>query len=227
MGDADSRITVAMVDDQPMFRAGIRMLIESQDDLQYLGEASNGQEAVELAAKTHPDVMLMDLRMPVVDGVTATRKIVQHADSLGTDKPKIIALTTFNRDQAVVEAVQAGASGYLLKSAEPEFLLAAIRTVHSGYSVIAPGSIHTLFEHAARNVATMGPELSVLDVLSVRERDIFVLAAKGLSNSDLAESLFVSEATIKTHLRSVLDKLLLRNRLQLVAFAHERRLMGN
>lgn len=227
MGDADSRITVAMVDDQPMFRAGIRMLIESQDDLQYLGEASNGQEAVELAAKTHPDVMLMDLRMPVVDGVTATRKIVQHADSLGTDKPKILTLTTFNRDQAVVEAVQAGASGYLLKSAEPEFLLAAIRTVHSGYSVIAPGSIHTLFEHAARNVATMGPELSVLDVLSVRERDIFVLAAKGLSNSDLAESLFVSEATIKTHLRSVLDKLLLRNRLQLVAFAHERRLMGN
>ncbi|MDO5745946.1 MAG: response regulator transcription factor, partial [Micrococcaceae bacterium] len=114
MGDADSRITVAMVDDQPMFRAGIRMLIESQDDLQYLGEASNGQEAVELATKTHPDVMLMDLRMPVMDGVTATRKIVEHADSLGTDKPKIIALTTFNRDQAVVEAVQAGASGYLL-----------------------------------------------------------------------------------------------------------------
>ena len=226
MSDADSRITVAMVDDQPMFRAGIRMLIESQEDLQYLGEASNGQEAVELAAKTHPDVMLMDLRMPVMDGVTATRKIFQHADSLGTDKPKIIALTTFNRDQAVVEAVQAGASGYLLKSAEPEFLLAAIRTVHSGYSVIAPGSIHTLFEHAARNVATMGPDLSVLDVLSVRERDIFVLAATGLSNGDMAESLFVSEATIKTHLRSVLDKLKLRNRLQLVAFAHERRLLG-
>ena len=128
--------------------------------------------------------------------------------------------------QAVVQAAQAGASGYLLKSAEPEFLLAAIRTVHSGYSVIAPGSIHSLFEHAARNVPAAGPDLSVLNVLSVRERDVFLLAAKGLSNGEMAESLFVSEATIKTHQRSVLDKLELRTWLQLVAFAHERRPLG-
>ena len=104
----------------------------------------------------NPDVMLMDLRMPVLDGVTATQRILQQADAEGGNKPKIIALTTFNRDQAVVEAVQAGASGYLLKSAEPEFLLAAIRTVHSGYSVIAPGSVHELFQHAARTLALRG-----------------------------------------------------------------------
>lgn len=226
MADAGTAITVALVDDQPLFRAGIRMLIESQDDLEIIGEAGDGEESVMLASEHCPDVMLMDLRMPIMDGVEATRRIVQNADAVGTDKPKIIALTTFNRDQAVVQAVQAGASGYLLKSAEPEFLLAAIRTVHSGYSVIAPGSIHSLFEHAARTAPVTGPDLSVLDSLTVRERDVFLLAAKGLSNGDIAESLFVSEATVKTHLRNVLDKLELRTRLQLVAFAYERRLLG-
>lgn len=227
MADAGARIAVALVDDQPLFRAGIRMLIESQEDMDVSGEAGDGEQAVALATLRCPDVMLMDLRMPILDGVAATRRIVEHAIAAGTDKPKIIALTTFNRDQAVVQAVQAGASGYLLKSAEPEFLLAAIRTVHSGYSVIAPGSIHSLFEHAARNAPSPGPDLSVLDILSVRERDVFLLAAKGLSNGEMAEGLFVSEATIKTHLRSVLDKLELRTRLQLVAFAHERRLLGD
>lgn len=227
MADAGARIAVALVDDQPLFRAGIRMLIESQEDMDVSGEAGDGEQAVALATLRCPDVMLMDLRMPILDGVAATRRIVEHAIAAGTDKPKIIALTTFNRDQAVVQAVQAGASVYLLKSAEPEFLLAAIRTVHSGYSVIAPGSIHSLFEHAARNAPSPGPDLSVLDILSVRERDVFLLAAKGLSNGEMAEGLFVSEATIKTHLRSVLDKLELRTRLQLVAFAHERRLLGD
>ena len=226
MADTGARISVALVDDQPLFRAGIRMLVESQEDMELCGEADDGEQAVALATELRPDVLLMDLRMPVMNGIEATRRIVQHAAADGTDRPKIIALTTFNRDQAVVEAVQAGASGYLLKSAEPEFLLAAIRTVHSGYSVIAPGSIHSLFEHAARNAPAPGPDLSILTVLSVRERDVFLLAAKGLSNGEMAESLFVSEATIKTHLRSVLDKLELRTRLQLIAFAHERRLLG-
>jgi DNA-binding NarL/FixJ family response regulator len=226
VGEAASRIKVALVDDQPLFRAGIRMLIESQQDMEFSGEADDGEQAVALAAERRPDVMLMDLRMPVLDGVTATSRIISHAGANSMDKPKIIALTTFNRDQAVVEAVQAGASGYLLKSAEPEFLLAAIRTVHSGYSVIAPGSVHSLFEHAARQAPVAGPDLSVLDVLSARERDVFLLAAKGLTNGEMAEALFVSEATVKTHLRSVLDKLELRTRLQLIAFAHERRLLG-
>ena len=226
MTDPAAGITVALVDDQPLFRAGIRMVIESQTDMEFCGEASDGKEAVALAADMRPDVMLMDLRMPVMDGVAATRTIVEWAETNNTDRPRIIALTTFNRDKAVVDAVQAGASGYLLKSAEPEFLLAAIRTVHSGYSVIAPGSVHSLFAHAGQSQPA-DPDLSVLNVLSPRERDVFLLAAKGLSNADMAEALFVSEATIKSHLRSVLDKLTLRTRLQLVAFAHERRLLGS
>ncbi len=226
MAEAGSRITVALVDDQELFRSGIRMLIQSQDDMVLSAEAANGEEAIALVANDPPDVLLMDLRMPVLDGVTATQRIIQQAQASGAEIPKIIALTTFNRDQAVVEAVNAGASGYLLKSAEPEFLLAAIRTVHAGYSVIAPGSIHSLFEHAARTFPPTGPDLSVLDSLSGREEEVFLLAAKGLSNSEMAESLFVSEATIKTHLRSVLDKLELRTRLQLIAFAHQHRFLG-
>jgi DNA-binding NarL/FixJ family response regulator len=162
----------------------------------------------------------------VLDGVEATRRIAAAADAAGTDRPKVIALTTFNRDQAVVDAVQAGAAGYLLKSAEPEFLLAAIRTVHAGYSVIAPGSAHELFRHAARTLAPAGPDLSALEPLSARERDVFLLAAKGLGNGDIAQSLFVSEATVKTHVRAVIAKLGLRTRLQLVAFAYEHRLLG-
>lgn len=227
MVETGAPITVALIDDQPLFRAGIRMLIESQVDMEIAGEAENGETAIALASVERPDVMLMDLRMPVMDGVEATARIVKNAEAAGAEKPKIIALTTFNRDQSVVQAVQAGASGYLLKSAEPEFLLAAIRTVHSGYSVIAPGSIHSLLQHAARTVPAPRPDLSALDILSPRERDIFLLAAKGHTNGEMAESLFVSEATIKTHLRSVLDKLELRTRLQLIAFAHERRLLGN
>lgn len=226
MADAGAAISVALVDDQPLFRAGIRMLIESQPDLELAWEAGDGAQAAGLAVDHCPDVLLMDLRMPVLDGVAATHRIMQDAAAAGTAPPKVIALTTFNRDQAVVEAVQAGASGYLLKSAEPEFLLAAIRTVYSGYSVIAPGSVQELFQHAARTVPAAGPDLSVLEVLSARERDVFLLAAKGLGNGGIAESLFVSEATVKTHLRSVLDKLGLGTRLQLVAFAYERRLLG-
>ncbi len=226
MADPGSAISVAIVDDQPLFRAGIRMLVESQQDMAVSWEAGDGAQAAAFAVERCPDVMLMDLRMPVLDGVGATQRIVQQAEAAGTGAPKIIALTTFNRDQAVVDAVHAGASGYLLKSAEPEFLLAAIRTVYSGYSVIAPGSVQALFQHAARTLPAGGPDLSVLEVLSARERDVFLLAAKGLANGDIAESLFVSEATVKTHLRSVLDKLGLGTRLQLVAFAYERRLLG-
>ncbi|WP_364744084.1 response regulator transcription factor [Arthrobacter sp. LAR12-1-1.1] len=226
MADAGAAITVAIVDDQALFRAGIRMLVESQPDMAMSWEAGDGAQAAAFAVERCPDVMLMDLRMPVLDGIGATRRIVQQAEAAGTGAPKIIALTTFNRDQAVVDAVHAGASGYLLKSAEPEFLLAAIRTVYSGYSVIAPGSVQDLFQHAARTVPAGGPDLSVLEVLSARERDVFLLAAKGLANGEIAGSLFVSEATVKTHLRSVLGKLGLGTRLQLVAFAYERRLLG-
>ena len=226
MPESNTRISVALVDDQPLFLAGIRMLVESQKDMVFSWDAGDGLKAAQLAAEQRPDVILMDLRMPVLDGVEATRRIVAEAEGAGTDPPRIIALTTFNRDQAVVQAVQAGASGYLLKSAEPEFLLAAIRTVHTGYSVIAPGSIHTLFEHAARSAPPREPDLSAIAVLSARERDVFLLAAKGLGNQEIAQNLFVSEATVKSHLRNVLDKLELRTRIQLVSFAHEHRLLG-
>ncbi len=226
LAESPAPISVALVDDQPLFRAGIRMLVQSQPDMLLAWEAGDGSEAVARATEQPPDVLLMDLRMPVMDGVTATKHLWDAALRDGLEKPKIIALTTFNRDQAVVEAVQAGASGYLLKSAEPEFLLAAIRTVYSGYSVIAPGSVHDLFQHAARTVPVAGPDLSVLAPLSVREREVFLLAAKGLSNGAMAESLFVSEATVKTHLRSVLTKLGVGTRLQLVSFAYEHRLLG-
>ncbi|MDQ0707940.1 DNA-binding NarL/FixJ family response regulator [Arthrobacter woluwensis] len=219
-------ITIAVVDDQPQFRAGIAMLLQSQSDFSLSWQAGDGAEAVERAEKHPVHVILMDLRMPVMSGVAATQAIVAAADAGGRERPQIIALTTFNRDQAVVEAVQAGAAGYLLKSAEPEFLLASIRTVHAGYSVIAPGSAHDLFQHAARQRPHPTPDLEAISALTAREQDVFLLAAKGLPNAEIARSLFVSEATVKTHLRAVLTKLGLTARLQVVAFAYEHHLLG-
>jgi DNA-binding NarL/FixJ family response regulator len=223
MNEPVTHIRVVLVDDQPLFRAGIRQLIESQTDMLVTAEANNGKEAVEISRVQAPDVILMDLRMPVLDGVAATRLILEEAGGSGRRKPRIIALTTFNRDQAVVDAVRAGASGYLLKSAEPEFLISAIRTVHSGYAVIAPGSVDALFR---QDSIPLQPDLSVLDCLSVREREVFLLAASGAGNSDIGGELFISEATVKSHLRSLLAKLGLRTRLQLIAFAYEHRLSG-
>jgi DNA-binding NarL/FixJ family response regulator len=213
MNDARYPIEIALVDDQDLFRSGIRMLVESQSDMKVVSEAQDGEQAVDLAAEHQPHIILMDLRMPVLDGVEATL-------------PKIVALTTFNRDQAVIEAVQAGASGYLLKSAEPEFLLAAIRTVYAGYAVIAPGSVADLFQHARRFSKLTKPDLSAIEGLSGREQELFVLAAKGLSNAEIAGQLFVSEATVKSHIRSILSKLGLQTRIQLVAFAYEHGLIG-
>lgn len=223
MNEPIAQISVVLADDQPLFRAGIRMLIESQTDMLVTGEAENGEEAVAMSISHDPDVILMDLRMPVLDGVAATRLILDGAGVFGRRKPKIIALTTFNRDQAVIDAVRAGASGYLLKSAEPEFLIAAIRTVHSGYAVIAPGSVEALFR---QDPPSFQPDFSVLAGLSAREREVFLLAVSGAGNSDIGSKLFISEATVKSHLRSLLSKLGLRTRLQLIAFAYEHRLSG-
>ena len=208
-------IRVALVDDQQLFRAGIQMLVRSQPDLVCCGSAGNGMEAAELAETACPDVMLMDLRMPVVDGITATRRIMADADAAGRERPKGIALTTFNRDQAVVEVIRAGASGYLLKSAEPEFLLSAIRTVYAGYSVVAPGSAHDLFAHLTRSADPPEPDLGAIADLSAREKDVFVLVAKGLSNAEIAGSVFLSEATVKTHIANAFTKLGVTNRVQL------------
>ncbi|WP_442545244.1 response regulator [Arthrobacter sp. KN11-1C] len=224
--DGDARIRVALVDDQVLFRAGLEMMVESQPDMIFCGSARDGQEAVAIAGSLAPDVMLMDLRMPVMGGVEATQRIVTSARAGGAGKPKIIALTTFNRDEAVVEAIRAGASGFLLKSAEPEFLLAAIRTVHSGHAVIAPGAAHDLFAHAAAPAPAAGPDLESIAELTAREKNVFLLVAKGLSNAEIAANVFASEATVKSHVRSILAKLGVRTRIQLVAFAYEHRLLG-
>ncbi|MGN6127283.1 MAG: response regulator [Humibacter sp.] len=210
------RIRVALVDDQALFRAGVRMLIESQPDLEFAGEAANGREAVHLAQREHPDVLLMDVRMPVLDGVSATSEIVARAAGA---TPRVLVLTTFDVDESAARAIQAGASGFVLKDADPEFLLAAIRTVHAGNAVIAASATRRLLEQfATRERRRTPPEL---DTLTARERQIFDLAARALSNSEIAEHEYLSEATVKTHISRVLAKLGLRDRVQLVAYAYE------
>lgn len=214
----DTPIRVALVDDQALFRTGIRMLIDSQPDLRFVGEAGNGAEGVELVHQSRPDVVLMDVRMPVMDGITATARIVEDS---GTDGAKVLVLTTFDFDEAAAKAIRAGASGFVLKDADPEFLLAAIRTVHAGNAVIAASATRELFEHfdARRSRAAAVPD--AFGTLTSRERDIFDLAARGLSNSEIAGREYLSEATVKTHISRVLSKLSLRDRVQLVVYAYE------
>ncbi|MFJ4997997.1 response regulator [Microbacterium sp. NPDC088619] len=206
-------IRVVLVDDQALFRAGVRMLLASQPDLDVVGEAGNGREAVTLVHATRPDVVLMDIRMPVMDGLAATAEILAQPDP-----PRIVMLTTFDLDEAAARAIRQGASGFLLKDADPEFLLAAIRTVHSGSSVIAASATRELFEHFAEETKPVPAQFSAL---TDREREIFALAARGLSNSEIAAREYLSEATVKTHISRILTKLSLRDRVQLVVFAFE------
>ncbi|PWB96849.1 response regulator [Salinibacterium hongtaonis] len=220
------QIRVALVDDQSLFRAGIRMLVSSQPDLDFVGEASNGQEGVALALAQRPDVMLMDIRMPIMDGIDATAEIVANAAKNGSATPRVIVLTTFDLDEAATRAIRGGASGFVLKDADPEFLLAAIRTVHAGNAVIAASATRELFEHfSGASAVTATP--AEFENLTSRERDIFVLAARGLSNSEIAQQEFLSEATVKTHISRILSKLSLRDRVQLVVYAFEHELTGN
>ncbi|GAA1740254.1 response regulator transcription factor [Microbacterium paludicola] len=206
-------IRVALVDDQSLFRAGIRMLVASQPDLEVVGEAGDGREALAVVAATRPDVVLMDIRMPVMDGLAATAEILTQPDP-----PKIVMLTTFDLDEAAARAIRQGASGFLLKDADPEFLLAAIRTVHAGSSVIAASATRELF---AQFTETTRPVPPAYADLTDREREIVALAARGLSNSEIAAREFLSEATVKTHISRILTKLALRDRVQLVVFAFE------
>ena len=217
------RIRVALVDDQALFRAGIRMLVSSQADLEFVGEAGNGAAGVTMAAAVFPDVILMDIRMPVMDGIDATAAIIAAAVAAGTTPPRIIVLTTFELDESASRAIRGGASGFLLKDADPEFLLAAIRTVHAGSAVIAASATRELFAH----FDAPAPEQEVpvaYTTLTSRERDIFALAALGLSNAEIAAGEFLSEATVKTHISRILAKLSLRDRVQLVVFAFQHRL---
>ena len=215
-----SAIRVALVDDQPLFRSGLRMLIDSQDDLTVVGEAGDGAEALGMVRSSTPDVVLMDIRMPVRDGIQATQDIVAAGSA-----PRILVLTTFDLDENAAKAIRAGASGFVLKDAEPEFLLAAIRTVHAGTAVIAPAATAELFQHFGERAPQAGDPEEHLGDLSAREREIFLLAARGLSNAEIAKAEFVSEATVKTHISRILSKLALRDRVQLVVYAFERRLV--
>lgn len=206
-------IKVVLVDDQALFRAGIRMLVASQPDLDVVGEAGDGREGIEVVRSTRPDVVLMDIRMPVLDGLAATAEILSQPNP-----PRIVMLTTFDLDEAAARAIRQGASGFLLKDADPEFLLAAIRTVHAGSSVIAASATRDLFEHFTEAPKPVPPQYSDL---TEREQEIFALAARGLSNAEIAAREFLSEATVKTHISRILTKLSLRDRVQLVVFAFE------
>jgi len=216
-------IRVGLVDDQALFRAGIRMLVSSQPDLEFVGEAGNGVEGIAMAAEHKPDVILMDIRMPVMDGIESTRAILSAAEARGGTPPRIIVLTTFDLDEAATRAIRGGASGFLLKDADPEFLLSAIRTVHAGTAVIAAAATRELFEHFDSHQGSAA-EPDDFTHLTSREREIFLLAARGLSNAEIAATEFLSEATVKTHISRVLGKLGLRDRVQLVVYAYENRL---
>ncbi|SDO43961.1 DNA-binding response regulator, NarL/FixJ family, contains REC and HTH domains [Microbacterium sp. ru370.1] len=207
-------VRIVLVDDQALFRAGIRMVIDSQPDLEVVGEASDGREGIEVVRATRPDLVLMDVRMPVMDGLTATAEILRESDP-----PRVVVLTTFDLDEAAARAIQRGASGFLLKDAEPEFLLSAVRTVHAGSAVIAAEATRELFAHIAEG-AGAEPVPAAFAALTEREQEIFALAATGLSNAEIAEREFLSEATVKTHISRILTKLALRDRVQLVVFAY-------
>lgn len=211
-----TQITVALVDDQPLFRSGIRMLIDSQEDMRFVGEASDGVAAVSLAKALRPDVMLMDVRMPGQDGLESTKQIVASGSPT-----RILVLTTFDLDEAVAKAVGAGASGFLLKDADPEFLLAAVRTVASGAEVFAAQATADLIRRYSAAVPATQAVPDRFKLLTEREREMFALASRGLSNGEIARQEFLSEATVKTHISRVLAKLELRDRVQLVVFAYE------
>ena len=209
-------IRVALVDDQPLFRAGIAMVVDSQPDLQVVGQASDGEQVPDLVDETRPDVILMDVRMARVDGVTATRHLVAE---LGQEAPKVLVLTTFDHDEAAAAAIEAGASGFVLKSAEPELLLASLRAVAAGNQVVAAGATRALFERfRARDTTPPGPEYGTL---TPREREILRRAAQGLSNAEIAAAEYLAEGTVKTHVSRILAKLGLRDRVQLVVYAYE------
>ncbi|GAA3025689.1 response regulator [Microbacterium dextranolyticum] len=211
-------VRVVLVDDQALFRAGIRMVIDSQPDLEVVGEAGDGAEGLRVVRATRPDVVLMDIRMPVMDGLEATAALLADP-SFGDAPPRIVMLTTFDLDEAAARAIRQGASGFLLKDADPEFLLAAIRSVHAGSAVIAASATRDLFAHFSEPESKPVPP--AYGDLTDREREIFALAARGLSNAEIAQREFLSEATVKTHISRILAKLGVRDRVQLVVFAFE------
>ncbi len=218
----DNRIGVLIVDDQALVRAGFRMILEIEQDLRVVGDAADGAEAVTQTAALRPDVVLMDVRMPGVDGIEATRRLVSDPDC----RARVVMLTTFDMDEYVYEALQAGASGFLLKDVPPELLVAGIRAVHSGESLLAPTVTRRMIESFLERgpVANQAAQQR-LSALTAREREVLQLVARGLTNAEVATELFVSETTVKTHVGRVLMKLGLRDRVQAVIYAYENGLL--
>lgn len=210
-------IRILVVDDQALVRAGFRMILEAERDLIVAGEAVDGEDALVQIEACHPDVVLMDVRMPGVDGIEATRRIVRRA---GEPDVKVIMLTTFDMDQYVYDALRAGASGFLLKDVPPEQLIEGIRAVVSGEALLSPSITRRMIETYLAHPPVPAPPL-LLGSLTPREREILVLLARGLSNAEIAARLVVSETTVKTHVARVLMKLNLRDRVQAVILAYE------
>ncbi|ACL40235.1 two component transcriptional regulator, LuxR family [Pseudarthrobacter chlorophenolicus A6] len=223
------RIRVALVDDQQLVRSGFGMLINSQPDLDVVVEAGNGLEALQALGAVAADVVLMDVRMPGMDGIEATRRLMESALAAPAGSARaelrVVVLTTFDLDEYALAAIQAGASGFLLKDAPPEELLEAIRTVHRGDAVIAPSTTRRLLDHVAPLLRSQGNERpehhAAVQRLTTREREVFQLIAQGRSNPEIAAGLFVSEATVKTHVGHILAKLGARDRVQAVVIAYE------
>jgi DNA-binding NarL/FixJ family response regulator len=212
-------ITVLLVDDQELFREGVRVIIDAQEGMRVVGAAGNGMEAIRLIEELRPDVVLMDIRMPEMDGVEASRQIFAPERATRRTKPvRVIVLTTFNLDDRAATAIRHGASGFLLKDTTPLMLRDAIRTVHGGNAVLAPQDLATLLNRQFQ--AEAAPPAAFLG-LTDKEREVFTAVARGLSNAEIAGTVFASESTVKTHVGAILRKLALRDRVQIVVFAHE------
>jgi len=208
-------IRVLVVDDQALVRSGFRLILEAREDIEVVGEAENGAEAIELALRLDPDVILMDVRMPGMDGVEATRRLTQAGS-----RARVVILTTFDLDEYVHDAIRAGASGFLLKDVQPAQLVEAVRVVADGEALLAPTVTRRLLDRFARTLPDEKPP-PALETLTARELEILRLVAGGLSNAEIADQLVVTEATVKTHVSSVLRKLQLRDRVQAVVLAYD------
>lgn len=233
------RIRVVIADDQELVRAGFAMVIGSQQDMQVVGQARDGADAVRVAESLHPDVVLMDVRMPGMDGIEATRRItaLESGADEGARPTRVIILTTFDLDEYVMAAINAGASGFLLKDTEPETLLSSIRTVYQGNAIIAPSATKRLIEkmmedgytkpHPTPEAAPAAPVYTdpELDELTDREREVLIEIAHGLSNQEIADKLFISLPTVKTHVAHILAKINARDRVQAVVFAYDNHLV--